>query len=73
MRHTKGEKGFMSIKVDLEKAYDHLSYNFIIDSLKDLGINNHFLNLIWCISSVIMNILWNGDRIGDFTPLRGIR
>ena len=45
-----------------------------MDSLKDLGLSNHFMNLIWhCISSVTMDILWNGERIGNFTPTRGIR
>ena len=68
------KKGFKAIKLDLEKAYDHLLWNFIIDSLKDLGLNNHFINLIWnYISTVSMNILWNGDRIGDFEPRRAIR
>ena len=74
MRSTKGKKGFMAIKLDLEKAYDRLDWRFVIDSLRDLGINEHFSNLIWhCISSVSMDILWNGDRTGDFFPTRGIR
>ena len=64
----------MAIKLDLEKAYDRLSWNFIIDSLKDMGVGTHFINLIWhCISSVSMNILSNGECSGEFSPSRGIR
>ena len=33
MRRKKGRKGFMAIKVDLEKAYDRLSWNFIRETL----------------------------------------
>ena len=74
MRKTKGNKGFMAIKIDLEKAYDRLDWNFIIDSLRDMGMNDHFLNIIWhCISSSSMDILWNGEPTEVFNPSRGIR
>lgn len=73
MRNVSGDKGFMAIKLDLEKAYDHLSWNFIVDSLQDLRLSNHFMNLIWhCIFSVTMDILWNGEGTCDFSPTRGI-
>ena len=74
MRNKTGKKGLMAIKIDLEKAYDKLDWSFIIDSLKDVGVTNHFIELIWqCISSSSMNILWNGECTGEFTPSRGIR
>ena len=74
MRHSSGNKSFMAIKLDLEKAYDRLSWQFVVDSLKEIGLSNHFINIIWhCISSVNMNILWNSERTGHFKPLKGIR
>ena len=34
MRLTKGKKGFMAIKIDLDKTYDSLDWNFVIDLLR---------------------------------------
>ena len=38
MKKTKSQKGFMAIKIDLEKVYDMLRYSFIVDVLKELKI-----------------------------------
>ena len=46
MKNASGKKGFMVIKLDLEKAYDRLSWNFVVDSLKELGLNSHLINVI---------------------------
>ena len=74
MRHSSGNKGFMAIKLDLQKAYDRLFWKFIVDSLKEIGLSSHFVNVTWhCISSVSINILWNGEKIYDFEPSRCIR
>ena len=38
MGSKKGKVGWMAIKVDLEKAYDRLNWDFIEDTLVDIGI-----------------------------------
>ncbi|KAH9667991.1 reverse transcriptase domain-containing protein [Citrus sinensis] len=74
MRRKTGRKGFMAIKVDLEKAYDRLNWDFIFDTLQQTGIPTHLSRLIMeCVTSASMSILWNGEVTGTFTPGRGIR
>lgn len=64
----------MAIKLDLEKAYDRLSWEFIRSTLKETGINMSWINLIMhCVQSPCMSILWNGDRLQEFIRERGIR
>lgn len=36
---TKGKNGFIAWKIDLLKAYDLLSWKFILDVLKEIGID----------------------------------
>ncbi|XP_057760081.1 uncharacterized protein LOC130980412 [Arachis stenosperma] len=74
MKSKKGKKGWMAIKIDLEKAYDRLKWSFIVDTLKDIGMPDHFINLVYaCISTARMRVLWNGEALDEFSPSRGIR
>ena len=74
MKRKKGKKGFMVVKVDLEKAYDMLSWDFIHDTLIDLGIPDMIIHVIMqCISTPSMQVLWNGEQGSSFTPSCGVR
>lgn len=47
----RGRKGWVAMEIDLEKAYDRLSWSFLFDTLVDLGFENSFCNLILsCVS-----------------------
>ena len=73
MRRKTGRKGFMAIKVDLEKAYDQFNWDFIFDTLQHTGIPIHLSRLIMeCITLTSMSILWNAEATEDFIPGRGI-
>ncbi|KAA3471164.1 Retrovirus-related Pol polyprotein LINE-1 [Gossypium australe] len=60
MRTKKGKKSKMAIKLDLEKAYDKICWDFIEDTLVDFGFPSTLIVL-------------NESFSNDFLPKRGIR
>ena len=63
----------MAIKLDLEKAYDHLEWSFIRDTLNLYKFPNRLVSLIMsCVSSSSISILVNGGALEPFYPSRGI-
>lgn len=57
----------MTIKIDLEKAYDRLKWIFVKDTLEDV------VSLIWhYVTTSRMWLFWNGEAFEDFYPSRGI-
>ncbi|KAA3469259.1 LINE-1 reverse transcriptase isogeny [Gossypium australe] len=74
MRNKQRGKNWMVIKLDLEKAYDRVSWKFIEVSLVAAGIPEKLRKVIMSsISSSTMQILWNGVPSRSFKPVRGIR
>lgn len=74
MERKKGKKGVMAIKVDLEKAYDRIRWDFIEETLMLLGLDHTFINIIMkCVSTAKMKIMWNGVLSEEFDMERGIR
>lgn len=65
---------YMSIKLDISKAYDRVEWGFLRRVLLRLGMDTSFVNLIMlCVSSVSYSILLNGFPCADVRPERGIR
>lgn len=74
MRKKQGVKGIMAIKIDLEKAYDRFSWDFIDDTLREVGFNDRWVrNIMNCVSTSRLGILWKGDQLDWITPTRGVR
>lgn len=66
--------GSMAVKLDLEKVYDLLSWDFIKAALSRFGFHDNWIQLIMeCITSNAFSILINGEPKGFFQPPRGIR
>lgn len=63
----------MIFKIDLEKAYDRLDWNFIRDTLHEVGLNSNWVkNIMACIETTRLSLLWEGERTEYFKPGRGI-
>lgn len=72
-RPPKAKKGFIAWKVDLSKAYVHLSWSFIKEVLWKIGIRGRILELLMhCISSASYNVILNGEVTIGFSPQCGI-
>lgn len=64
----------MAMKIDLEKAYDRVEWDFLEVVLQSTGFDDHFVSLIMqCTSMDSLSILGNGEKFDSFQPSRGIR
>ncbi|RVX19759.1 Transposon TX1 uncharacterized 149 kDa protein [Vitis vinifera] len=61
-------------KLDLEKAYDHINWNFLLFVLQSMGFGEKWTGWIsWCISTTTFSVLINGTPEGYFNSSRGLR
>lgn len=64
MKTKAGKRGWIVVKIDLEKTYDRLKWNFVKDTLQDIGIPNNIVDIIWsCIFTPSIRLLWNGEAL----------
>lgn len=74
MHKSRSKKGTIAFKIDLEKAYDRLNWDFIELTLNDFGFPQSTICLIMsCFRAISLSILWNGAKTETFHPYRGLR
>ncbi|RVW63481.1 Transposon TX1 uncharacterized 149 kDa protein [Vitis vinifera] len=67
------EKGLIC-KLDIEKAYDSINWNFLMKVLQKMGFGTRWMEWIWwCISTAKFSILVNGVPTGFFSSSKGLR
>lgn len=74
MHKSKRKNGDVAFKIDLEKAYDHVNWDYLEACLIDFGFPPIIVKLIMhCVTSSTLSLIWNGKRNPPFAPTRGLR
>ncbi|KAL6269322.1 hypothetical protein ACE6H2_026233 [Prunus campanulata] len=64
----------MGLKLDMNKAYDRIEWDFLKEMLIKMGFDQTWVRLVMrCITSVRFTVLLNGKSGNPFKPSRGIR
>lgn len=67
MRVKKGRRGFIALKVDLEKAYVKISSTFLQDTIIEVGLPSNLIRTMMnCVSFVSMQVVWNEELSDSF-------
>lgn len=70
----KGKEGFMTLKLDMSKAYDKIDWLFLRSAMENMGFDQRWVTLVMrCVTSVSYSLLINGSLKEKFAPSRGIR
>uniref|UniRef100_A0A2N9HE47 Reverse transcriptase domain-containing protein n=1 Tax=Fagus sylvatica TaxID=28930 RepID=A0A2N9HE47_FAGSY len=73
-KKRKGKWGFAALKLDMNKAYDRISWPFLIAVLRTMGFSDKWVTWIsQCVQTVSYSVLLNGSPTGKFKPNRGLR
>ena len=74
LQNRRGGTGYVALKLDLEKAYDQLDWDFIRESLEFFRLPPNLITLIMSmVSSTCFHILWNGSPLQEVVPTKAVR
>ncbi|XP_027184132.1 uncharacterized protein LOC113782440 [Coffea eugenioides] len=72
--HRKNREGNVVLKLDMAKAYDRVSWPFLLQVLRRFGFGEVWIDMIWrLISNVWFSVIVNGAPQGFFKSSRGLR
>lgn len=73
-RKKRGKEGFVALKLDFNKAYDRVEWDFLEALLRKMGFDERWVKwTMECISSVDFEVQANGEARTRVTPGRGLR
>lgn len=74
MCEKKGNIRSLLSKIDLEKAYDRVNWQFLRSTPMEFGFPMHIINLIMsCVFASSLLIVWNGAKLPQFSSTKGLR
>lgn len=69
-----GKKGYMTLKLDMSKAYNRVEWLFLEQLMLKMGFHVKWVGLVMeIVKTVSYSILINGEPRGNIQPTRGIR
>ncbi|RVW74136.1 LINE-1 retrotransposable element ORF2 protein [Vitis vinifera] len=70
--NKKGDKGVIC-KLDIEKAYDSINWQFLLKVMDKMGFGAKWLRWMWwCISTAKFSVIVNGTPAGFFSSSKGL-
>ncbi|XP_071727872.1 uncharacterized protein [Rutidosis leptorrhynchoides] len=71
---NKAQKKSFIFKVDFEKAFDSLSWDFLMDVMERMGFGCRWRKwILACLKSASISVLVNGSPTNEFSLKRGVR
>lgn len=73
-KRISGDVGDVSLKLDISKAYDRVSWGYLKSRMLAMGFSNRWIHwMMMCVTSVSYSISFQGSNIGPILPKRGLR
>ncbi|XP_059315792.1 secreted RxLR effector protein 78-like [Lycium ferocissimum] len=70
----RGKPANVVLKLDMAKAYDRVSWDFLARVLRKMGFAEVFIDMIWrLIANNWYSVLFNGQASGFFHSTRGVK
>lgn len=64
MQKSKDKKGSTILKIDIEKAYDNVDWNFLEETLRDFSFLGRIIYLMmYCVTFSSLVLIWHGNHI----------
>lgn len=73
-RKHSGQDGVVALKLDISKAYDRVSWDYLRYRMKAMGFSDKWIKWVMlCVTTISYSISFQGSMIGPINPTRGLR